>query len=45
MKGMQGIEAMLRSLLDAQENLVHQVGELTQKVEGMEQQQFGNRVG
>jgi hypothetical protein len=39
MKGMQGIETMLRSLLDAQEKLVHQVGELTQKVEGMEQQQ------
>ena len=39
MKGVQGIETMLRSLLDAQEKLVHQVGELTQKVEGLEQQQ------
>ena len=39
MEGMQGIKTMLRSLLEAQEKLVHQVGELTQKLEGMGQQQ------
>ena len=41
MKGMQGIEAMLRSVLEAQEKLAHQVGELAQKVEGMDQKVVG----
>ena len=41
MEGMQGIEAMLRSVLEAQEKLAHQVGELAQKVEGMEQKVEG----
>ena len=41
MKGMQGIEAMLRSMLEAQEKLAHQVGELTQKVVGMDQKVEG----
>ena len=41
MNGMQGIEAMLRSMLEAQEKLAHQVGELAQKVEGGEQKGVG----
>ena len=41
---MQGIETMLRSLLDAQEKLVHQVGELTQKGESEWREWSSNRV-
>ena len=41
MEGMQGNEAMLRSMLEAQEKLAHQVGELAQKVEGMDQKVVG----
>ena len=39
MAGMQNMEAMLKSMLEAQESLAKQVGELAQKVTSMEQQQ------
>jgi hypothetical protein len=47
MEGMQGIEAMLRSMLEAQEKLAHQVGELAEKIDSQQDQmtEMINRVG